>query len=118
MNRATTSTTTETATWPATRIARPQRRRWPGATLSPDFITAVRSARAAWSAGTRPKSSADDRHQQAEHQRAPIHAERERDRQVGRDLDLPEQQHAGVADAESDDAAGDRDQQALGNELT
>ena len=34
--------------------ARPQRRRRPGATLSPAFMTAVRSVRVAWMAGTRP----------------------------------------------------------------
>ena len=36
---------------------------------------------------------------------------------VRRHLDLAEQHHAGVSDAESDDAAGDRDEQALGHQL-
>ena len=58
MNIATTSRTTETATCPPTSTARPQRRRRPGATLSLAFITAVRSVRVAWIAGTRPKITA------------------------------------------------------------
>ena len=58
MNIATTSSTTDTATCPPTSNARPQRRRRPGATLSLAFITAVRSVRVAWIAGTRPKSTA------------------------------------------------------------
>jgi len=58
MKSATASSTTETATWPPTSVARPQRRRRPGATASPAFITAVRSARVAWIAGERPNSTA------------------------------------------------------------
>ena len=41
----------------------------------------------------------------------------EGDRQIAWNLDLPEQQHAGVADAEAERAAGEGDEQALGNQL-
>ena len=54
MNIATTSRTTDTATCPPTNTARPQRRRRPRAEVSLDLITAVRSVRVAWIAGTRP----------------------------------------------------------------
>ena len=118
MNIATTSRTTDTATCPPTSTARPQRRRRPGATLSLAFITAVRSVRVACIAGTRPKITA----LATATARLKSSARRsiwndKRDRQVGRHLDLPEQRHAGVADAETQHAAGDRDEQALGDQL-
>jgi len=46
-----------------------------------------------------------------------IHPEREEDGQVRRQLDLAEEDHAGVAHAETNEAAGKRDQQALGDQL-
>ena len=118
MNIATTSRTTDTATCPPTSTARPQRRRRPGATASLAFITAVRSVRVAWIAGTRPNSTA----LATATTRLKSSARRsswndERDRQIGRNLNLPEQRHAGIADAEAEHAAGDGDQQALGDQL-
>ena len=54
---------------------------------------------------------------QAEQQRTPIQLERQRDGQIRRYLDLPEERHAGVADGETQDAARERDQQAFRHQL-
>ena len=60
---------------------------------------------------------ADDGDDEAERHRAAIHPEREHDRKIRWHLDLPEQRHARVPDAEPRDAAGDCKQQALGDQL-
>ena len=60
---------------------------------------------------------ARDRDDEAEQQRAPIHLERDQDGQIRRQFDLPEQRHAGVADAETQHAARQGDQQAFRDQL-
>src|SRR5262245_25959743 len=59
-----------------------------------------------------------ERYQQAEDQRTAIHLESERDREIRRNLNLPKQQHARISDAETNDAASNRKEQALRNQLT
>ena len=81
-------------------------------------MTAVRSVRVAWIAGTRPKITA------LATATARLNTSARRSiwnasaigRSVG-SLDLPEQRHAGVADAETEHAAGGGDEQALGHQL-
>ena len=54
---------------------------------------------------------------EADRERAAIHLNRERDGKIRRQFDLPEQRHAGVADAEPRDTARQGEQQAFGHQL-
>ena len=54
---------------------------------------------------------------EADRERAAIHLNRERDGKIRRQFDLPEQRHAGVADAEPRDTARQGEQQALRHQL-
>ncbi len=103
MNVATTSRTTETATCPPTSNARPHRRRRPKPAASVAFITAVKSAPVDRIAGANPNRTALT----SATTRLTSNARRSSskdgdDRQIRRDLNLPEQRHAGVADAKTE----------------
>jgi len=60
---------------------------------------------------------AHDGHGNAEGERPEIHLERQQNGQLRRNLDLPEQQHSGVADPQPQHAARNRDEHAFGNQL-
>src|SRR5262249_28312118 len=83
-----------------------------------DAVAGLHNRRQIRPRGVKRRSEAEEqgarkRDQQAEDERAAIHLESERDREIRRNLDLPKQQHARVSDTETDYAASDGNEQAL-----